>query len=107
MQTSCTHDVVAKIGIKQNLQDNADSVDDPVVELRFGAASGSQNQALDCDPAIANLQDEIATGCAPEYERNQGTACPSTRTRAVGERVSPGTASPWRRATRPGRSSRG
>ena len=80
VQPSCTHSVVAKIGIKQNLQDNADSVNDPVVELRFGAASGSQNQALDCDPAVATLQDEIANGCAPEYERNNGTACPSTRT---------------------------
>jgi hypothetical protein len=70
--------VVAKIGIKQNLQDNADSVDDPITELRFGAPSGSQNQALDCDPATANLRDEIALGCAPEYERNHGTACPST-----------------------------
>ena len=79
VQTSCTHNVVAKIGIKQNLQDNADSVNDPVVELRFAAGSGSQNQALDCDPAVSNLENEIATGCAPEYERNQGTACPSTR----------------------------
>ena len=52
VQPSCTHDLVAKIGIQQNLQDNADSVDDPIVELRFGAASGSQNQALDCDPAM-------------------------------------------------------
>ena len=79
VQTSCTHNVVTKIGIKQNLQDNAASVSDPVVELRFGATSGSQNQALDCDPAVANLEDEIATGCVPEYERNTGTACPSTR----------------------------
>jgi hypothetical protein len=90
VQSSCTHDLVAKIGIKQNLQDNADTVDSPIVELRFGATSGSQNQALDCDPAIANLQDEIAAGCAPEYERNQGTACPSTKGALWAS------ASPWR-----------
>ena len=54
-QTSCTHDLVAKIGIGQSVQVNATTVDDPIVELRFGAG-GSQNQALDCDPAIANLQ---------------------------------------------------
>jgi putative Flp pilus-assembly TadE/G-like protein len=89
VQPSCTHDVVAKLGIKENLQDNASSVDDPIVELRFGALSGSQNQALDCDPAIANLQDEIATGCGPEYERNNGTACPTTRTALWAS------ASPW------------
>jgi Putative Flp pilus-assembly TadE/G-like len=71
------HAVVARIGTDLNLE-NASSVDDPLVTLRFGAGSGSQNQALDCDPAVSNFRDEIALGCAPEYERNHGTACPAT-----------------------------
>ena len=73
------HAVVARIGTDLNLE-NAKSVSDPLVTLRFAASSGSQNQALDCDPAVANFRDEIALGCGPTYERNQGTACPATNT---------------------------
>ena len=112
MQLNCTYDLVAKIGIQENLRDNADSADDPVVELRFGATSGSQNQALDCEPpnysvpSKDNLAEEIALGCAPEYTRNNGTPCPAPQL-SSGEARSHGIASPWRRETRPGRSSRG
>jgi hypothetical protein len=70
--------VVARIGTDLNLK-NASSVNDSPVTLRFGAGSGSQNQALDCDPAISNFRDELAQGCAPTYERNHGTACPASK----------------------------
>ena len=46
---------------------------DPVVELRV---TGSQNQSVDCDPAIPNLADEIEQGCGPAYKINPGLACP-------------------------------
>jgi Flp pilus assembly protein TadG len=74
-QTSCTHNMVVRIGVKGNLQ-NASSVDDPVVALRV--VGGSQNQSLDCDPAASQLKTELASGCAPTYGRNTGTAsCPA------------------------------
>ena len=46
---------------------------DPVVELRV---TGSQNQSIDCDPAVPNLADEIEQGCGPAYKINPGLACP-------------------------------
>ena len=51
---------------------------DPPTALRV--FSGSRNQSLDCDPDVANLDDEIAAGCAPEYTRNEGELCPPTAT---------------------------
>lgn len=47
---------------------------DPVVELRV---TGSQNQSVDCDPAIPNLAGEIEQGCGPAYKINPGLACPA------------------------------
>jgi hypothetical protein len=47
---------------------------DPVVELRV---TGSQNQSIDCDPAVPNLADEIEQGCAPSYKINRTLACPA------------------------------
>ena len=47
---------------------------DPVVELRV---TGSQNQSIDCDPAIPNLADEIEQGCGPAYKINPALACPA------------------------------
>jgi Flp pilus assembly protein TadG len=73
VQASCTHNMVVRIGIKGNLA-NAASVNDPIVALRV---QGNQNQSLDCDPALPNLSDELARGCAPTYTRNTGTPCPS------------------------------
>ena len=71
---SCTHDLVVKIGVAGNLK-NASDVNDPIVALRV--VGGSQNQSLDCDPGQGtNLKFELANGCAPKYELNQGTACP-------------------------------
>ena len=47
---------------------------DPVVELRV---TGSQNQSIDCDPAIPNLADELEQGCGPAYKLNPTLACPA------------------------------
>jgi len=47
---------------------------DPVVELRV---VGSQNQSVDCDPAVSNLASEIAQGCGPAYKINPSLACPA------------------------------
>lgn len=74
VNATCTHDLVVKIGVAGNLQD-AQSVNDPIVSLRV--TGGSQNQSLDCDPALSQLKDELANGCAPPYKRNTGTACPA------------------------------
>ena len=75
VQTSCTHDLVLKIGVAGSLKD-AQSVNDPVVSLRV--VGGSQNQSLDCDPNISQFKDELAGGCAPGYTKNPGTPCPSS-----------------------------
>jgi Putative Flp pilus-assembly TadE/G-like len=64
------------IAIKGSLQANATSVNDPVVRLKV-TGGGSLTQALDCDPNVNNLRDEIAQGCAPQYARNTGQACPA------------------------------
>jgi hypothetical protein len=80
VQPKCTYAVTAEIGIKQSQLENAENVGQPPVALRvFHEAENnpSQNQALDCDPALPRLRDEIAKGCAPKYTRNQGTACPT------------------------------
>jgi hypothetical protein len=74
-QIGTTHDLVVKIGLQGNLQE-AQSVSDPIVLLRV--TGGSQNQSVDCDPDLPNLRDEIAQGCAPAYEINDGSACPGT-----------------------------
>jgi Flp pilus assembly protein TadG len=86
VQADCTHNMVVRIGVKGNLQ-NASSVNDPIVALRV--VGGSQNQSLDCDPNVSRLKDELATGCAPTYTRNTGTACPASPTALWG------TAQPW------------
>ena len=70
-----THNLVVRIGVKGNLQE-AQSVSDPLVELRV--TGGSQNQSIDCDPDLPNLRDEISQGCAPLYAINNGAACPPT-----------------------------
>ncbi len=86
VQTSCTHNLVVRIGVRGSLQNAAD-VNDPIVALRV--IGGSQNQSLDCDPVLSQLKTELAQGCAPTYGRNIGTACPSAPTALWG------TAQPW------------
>ncbi|PWU19090.1 MAG: hypothetical protein C5B48_14035, partial [Candidatus Rokuibacteriota bacterium] len=71
--TSCTHNLVVRIGLQGSLQD-AQSVNDPPVSMRV--VGGSQNQSLDCDPNISQFKDELAAGCSPQYSVNQGTGCP-------------------------------
>jgi hypothetical protein len=81
-QTGSTHNLVIQIGMPGNLQD-ASSASDPVVLLRVvkdRGGNGSQNQSVDCDPNFPNLRDEIRQGCAPQYTKNTGTACPANST---------------------------
>lgn len=74
--TSCTHNFVVTVGLSAGLEVARD-VNDPVVTLRF-SGGGSQSQGLDCDPNISLFEDELALGCAPGYQPNKGTPCPST-----------------------------
>ncbi len=71
---TCAYDLVVTLGLKPSLE-NAENVSDPIVSLKI-AGGGSQNQALDCDPDIANFRDELSSGCGPEYKVNDGQACP-------------------------------
>jgi hypothetical protein len=71
-----TQVVNAAIGIKGSLQENATSVNDPVVHLKV--TGGSQTQGLNCDPdPNITLREEIAYGCVPQYVKNTGQACPA------------------------------
>ena len=70
---------MAKIGVEQNLPQNAQSAEETPLALPVlheAAGSPGQNLSLDCD-SVLSLREEIANGCAPEYTRNLGTACPS------------------------------
>jgi hypothetical protein len=80
VQTSCTHNMVVRIGVQSNLQ-NAASVTDPLVQIRV--IGGSQNQSLDCDPNWSNLREELINGCSPTYGVNTGVACPENPVPAV------------------------
>jgi Flp pilus assembly protein TadG len=73
--SGCTRNLVAELQLVGNLQ-NSNSPTDPPVALRV--IGGSQNQSLDCDPAVSQLKDELAGGCGPTYTKNAGTsACPA------------------------------
>jgi Flp pilus assembly protein TadG len=85
--------LTVRIGITGSLG-YASSVSDPPVYLRVngstnGNGNASQNQSLDCDPAVSQLSDEIAHGCRPQYTKNTGTACPA------GASALWATAQPW------------
>ncbi len=82
---SCTRDFVVRIGVPSLAI--AKPTDSPIT-LRVGGG-GSQNQTIDCDPGLSNLQDEIAYGCGPTYERNTGTDCPASQATLWG------TSEPW------------
>jgi Flp pilus assembly protein TadG len=45
------------------------ATNDPIL-LRFASKSGSLNQALDCDHAPYNLEDEVRDGCRTKYAVN-------------------------------------
>jgi hypothetical protein len=69
------HTVSVAVGIEGSLQANATSVNDPVVHLKITGGT-SQTQALDCDPNGFTLREELGYGCAPQYVKNTGQACP-------------------------------
>lgn len=71
-QTGTTPTLGISLAVTGNLKVQSLATD-PVVELRV---TGSQNQSIDCDPAVPNLADEIEQGCAPAYKINSGLACP-------------------------------
>lgn len=88
--TDCTYSLALQLGIQGSFEDlyrDLQDVTEPVT-LRFaGGDSGSQNQALDCDPwnedpglggGTRGFVDEIARGCRPAYTRNTGMTCPSS-----------------------------
>jgi hypothetical protein len=72
-QTGTTPTLGLSIAVTGSLKVQSEA-SDPVVELRV---TGSQNQSIDCDPAIPNLADEIEQGCGPAYKINPGLACPA------------------------------
>ena len=69
-----SHTLSVTIGVVSSLQQNSTDPAAPAVALKV---LGSQTQAIDCDPNKANLRDELAGGCAPEYSVNHGTPCQS------------------------------
>jgi hypothetical protein len=71
-QTGTTPTLGLSIAVTGSLKVQSQA-SDPVIELRV---TGSQNQSIDCDPAVPNLADEIAQGCGPAYKINPGLACP-------------------------------
>jgi hypothetical protein len=71
-----THTMSVAIGVAGNLE-NDSHFNDPTTPLRVADPSGSQNYAIDCDPA-RTFRDEIATGCLTEYQLNTGQACPNS-----------------------------
>ena len=93
--TDCTYSLAVQLGIQGSFEDiykDLRSVTAPVT-LRFaGGTSGSQNQALDCDPwnetnadpdlklpnGTRSFVGEIALGCRPGYTPNTGVACPTS-----------------------------
>ena len=75
-QTGTAHTLGVSVAVTGSLKVQSLATD-PVVELRV---TGSQNQTIDCDPAISNLRDEINEGCGPPYKINKTLACPAYNT---------------------------
>jgi Flp pilus assembly protein TadG len=73
---SCSHSLVVKIGLLGQLE--LSTASGPPVRLRI--IGGSQNQSLDCDPALSNLRDELAQGCKPLYRPHTSSdpPCPNS-----------------------------
>ncbi|MET1019851.1 MAG: pilus assembly protein TadG-related protein [Microterricola sp.] len=72
-QTGAAHTLGVSLAVTGSLKVQSLATD-PVIELRV---TGSQNQSIDCDPAISNLRDEINQGCGPAYKINKTLACPA------------------------------
>jgi hypothetical protein len=99
--TDCTYSMAVQLGIQGSFEDlykDLQSVTTPVT-LRFaGGTSGSQNQALDCDPwnedpaigsGTRSFVDEMAHGCRPTYTFNKGTVCPGQPNQIWGTSTGP------------------
>jgi hypothetical protein len=97
--TACRHDFVVKVGIQGSFEDlykDLSTVTTPVTLRLAGGDSGSQNQALDCDPwadpttgGTVGFEDELARGCRPSYTQNEGTDCPDSPQTLWGSSTSP------------------
>ena len=72
-QTGTAHTLGVTLAVTGSLKVQSLATD-PVIELRV---TGSQNQSIDCDPAVSNLRDEIKQGCGPAYKINKTLACPA------------------------------
>jgi hypothetical protein len=59
--------------------EKAQSADAEPIAMRV-AGSGSRTQALDCDPDVPNLKQELEEGCGRQYVRNTGQSCPENLT---------------------------
>jgi hypothetical protein len=76
-QQGTTQNLTLTIGTIGSFEVQAAAASAPLVTLRI-AGGGSQNQSIDCDPAISNIRSEIAAGCAPGYITDDtGAACPT------------------------------
>jgi hypothetical protein len=58
-----TYSAVAQIGVQADITPGTHKI----IDL---SSSASQTHALDCDPNIPNLKDEIVSGCSPGYSVN-------------------------------------
>ena len=89
----CTYSLAVQLGIQGSFEDiyrDLRSVTEPVTLRLAGGVSGSQNQALDCDPwnetnadpdlklpnGTRSFVGEIALGCRPGYTHEQGRCLP-------------------------------
>ena len=72
----CSANLIFHVGVKGALA--LSKATDPPRALRV-SGSGSQNQTLDCDPS-RDFVNEIAFGCTPAYQINEGTPCSSPTT---------------------------
>lgn len=91
--STCAYDLVVTLGLKPALE--LAQPGDPFVSLKI-AGGGSQNQALDCDDDVPNFREEIANGCGPQYEVNDGQACPGYAGTPGGANDLWNTAQPWK-----------
>jgi hypothetical protein len=72
-ETGTTHILGVTLSVTGSLKVQS-LASDPVIELRV---TGSQNQSIDCDPAVSNIRDELSQGCGPAYKINKTLACPA------------------------------
>jgi hypothetical protein len=78
-QQGTTQDLTLTLATTGSFEVQAATAAAPIVMLRIGG--GSRTQSIDCDPAIANIRDEIHYGCAPGYIADDGGApCPDANT---------------------------